>query len=220
MKANVIREKRKTISLTIKNEAIIVRAPIGMSDIAIEKFVQSKARWIDKQITRQRQTRELYQPYLSFQSFAFMGNALTLKMVESGRIHIEDDRFLCIPKKYAPPAGKHYIANWYRRTAKPILEERLIGIAQELGISFRSFALTNAKGKWGSCSGNNDIRLNWRLIYFDIAIIDYVIIHELCHTEFHNHAKEFWNLVARYYPEYKQAKHILQKKTIFMELYE
>ena len=92
--------------------------------------------------------------------------------------------------------------------AKNYLPDRLIFLARKYGFSFNKIALRNQKTRFGSCSYRNNINLNINLMNYDFDVIDYVLIHELCHTKIKNHSKEFWLEVEKYCPEYK----ILRKK--------
>ena len=71
---------------------------------------------------------------------------------------------------------------------------------------FSEIKIANSKTKWGSCSSKLVLRFNWRLIFAPLEILNYVIIHEMCHLVEMNHSKSFWNLVAKFYPEYKSAR--------------
>ena len=90
-------------------------------------------------------------------------------------------------------------------------EERINIYCKKNQFVFRKIALSNAKTKWGTCNSKNDIRLNWRLIQAPLNIIDYVICHELCHLKYMNHSKEYWNLVGKVFPQYKQAESYLKE---------
>jgi len=66
------------------------------------------------------------------------------------------------------------------------------------------------KNKWGTCTGKNNISLNWRLVFAKTSIIDYVVIHELCHLKHKNHSKKFWREVEKILPNYKDSKNWLR----------
>lgn len=218
MEFKLARSKRKTISITVVNGTVTVRAPLRLSGEAIDAFVRSKEAWIREKCAAQQARADMWAPYLQYARFLWLGETLLPLTDETARIYIADGK-LHLPERCADAVGRKYIANWYKRQAQKILAERLVGIAQEYGFTVRSFRLTNARRKWGSCSGDNEIRLNWRLLFLDMSAIDYVIIHELCHTRFHDHSRRFWEEVGRYCPDYKQKKKDLQQRSVFMELF-
>lgn len=215
----LIRVQRKTISLIIQHGSVIVRAPLQMSKETIDAFVLSKEAWIKEKLNLQHIRSERYRSVLNYQAFPYLGRILTPCHTDAKKIYTDGQR-LFLPEKYDFSAkALNGIAKWYKREALKILSERLNGIAAELDFHYVDFKLTNARAKWGSCSAQNEIRLNWRLIMMDIRLIDYVIIHELCHTKQHNHSKTFWHLVSGYMPEYKEIKKALKDASVLTELF-
>jgi hypothetical protein len=93
-----------------------------------------------------------------------------------------------------------------RKEAKKILPQRLQEIAQKHGFNYKRLAIRNARTRWGSCSYANNINLNMHLIKLDGNLIDYVILHELCHTIEKNHSARFWALVEKHMPDYKERR--------------
>lgn len=96
-----------------------------------------------------------------------------------------------------------------RRLADTYLKRRTLELAEHTGSKLNAIRVKNHKSKWGSCSSNRNINLNWHLVLFDKAVIDYVIIHELMHLREMNHGPCFWAHVANYCPYYKDAIRIL-----------
>lgn len=90
--------------------------------------------------------------------------------------------------------------------AKNFLPDRLLFLAQKFNFQFRNVSLRNQKTRFGSCSYGNDISLNINLMKYDFDIIDYVLIHELCHTKVKNHSEKFWQEVEKYCPNYKELR--------------
>ncbi len=89
---------------------------------------------------------------------------------------------------------------------KKIIEKNANELIKETGLKPNKITIKQIKYAWGSCSSKKNITLNLELIKYSQQAIRYVILHELCHLKYMNHSKDFWNLVEKYMPDYKQIK--------------
>ncbi len=92
------------------------------------------------------------------------------------------------------------------KRAQEYLPRRAWELSRETGLVPAGVKVTGAKTRWGSCSGKNSVCLSWRLMEKPPEVIDYVIIHELCHTVHHDHSRKFWALVASFLPDYRKLR--------------
>ena len=90
---------------------------------------------------------------------------------------------------------------WYKKVAKKVLGDRLAYVESRLKLKSKSMRITDSKGKWGSCNSFGTIVFNWRVVMLPPDLIDYVIVHELCHLVEMNHSKKFWAIVERFLPK-------------------
>ena len=98
---------------------------------------------------------------------------------------------------------------FYTRKSRKLIEKRLRLYQPSFKVKYKSFSKENHPNKWGSCSSNRHLTFHWRLILFPLNVIDYVVIHELCHLIHMNHDRSFWRLVGKICPKYKEAMAIL-----------
>lgn len=225
LKYTLLRAKRRTVAVCIKDGEVIVKAPLKTPLAVVEDFLSQKAAWIAKKTALSRARSEKYADVFACKAFLFLGKALPFAFAARKTPAIKEG-VLYLPEECAengiPLRSDELVLGLrriYKRAAASLLQERLQMISRTIGLSYSAFALSDAKTKWGSCDGKNAIRLNWRLILLDTALIDYVIVHELAHTVEHNHSKAFWAVVGKYFPKYKEAVRWLKECGILCELY-
>lgn len=196
----LIRSKRRTISLMVKDDGgLLVRAPHRTRIEYVEKFVQEKQSWIKKQ-------RILMQDFLQRRK---------------SHKFITDEGILYLGKRRRPRGldlGRYEaIKSWYKEQAFDFLQERLDFYSKELNLKYGVLKITNAKRRWGSCSGLNNMNFTWRLMMAPKKVIDYVAVHELAHIKHKNHSPRFWNLVAEMMPKYKKYDDWLEENRFLLE---
>ena len=91
----------------------------------------------------------------------------------------------------------------YREAARIQLEHRVAYYHAITGGHYTSITVRDQKSRWGSCSSRGTLSFNYRLFFAPPVILDYVVVHELCHLTHMNHSKDFWNMVGRVMPDYK-----------------
>ena len=103
------------------------------------------------------------------------------------------------------------IGKWLKLKANEVLPPRLSNLAEQHGFHYNRVTIRGQKTRWGSCSSQKNINLNYKLLFLDQSIVDYVLIHELCHTIEMNHSKRFWSLVADCDESYQQHDRLLNQ---------
>jgi hypothetical protein len=103
------------------------------------------------------------------------------------------------------------VETWYREQARVLIGQRVAAIARDAGFSYTRVRISSARGRWGSCGYRNSLNFTWRLVMAPDTVIDYVVVHELCHTVEKNHSVRFWARVRALAPDYKQSKAWLRK---------
>ncbi len=104
------------------------------------------------------------------------------------------------PKRLAPiPKGK-------RESARKLVHMKLEYFNQFYNFSYKKVFIKNQKTRWGSCSSNNNLNFNYRIVDLAPELQDYLIVHELCHLQEFNHGKAFWDLVATQIPNYETLR--------------
>ncbi|MCF7820536.1 MAG: M48 family metallopeptidase [Candidatus Pacebacteria bacterium] len=130
------------------------------------------------------------------------------KFVSSAILNI-DPKVLARQKKL-PEQRQNYLQ--LKEKARKLILSRLEIYSQKLGLEYRQVSIRNQKTRWGSCSKEGNLNFNYRLYNLPPRLLDYVIVHELCHLKEFNHSKKFWQLVASIFSDYKQLKKDLKEK--------
>lgn len=116
-------------------------------------------------------------------------------------------------KQVAPPISTAVRRQEYRarkESAAALVAERLAVLAPRYGFTYRRVVIRNQKTRWGSCSRRGTLSFNYRILDLSPALVDYLIVHELCHLQEMNHSPRFWALVAREVPDYRAARQALR----------
>ena len=206
----IIRSDRKTLSLEInKDGELVVRAPKKVSNNYIMNFVKSKTDWIkDKQKIFKNKKPEM--KFENLNSIMVLGKEYKLVYEDIGKelIRLEDERIIINLNK--KDRADEIFTLWLKKNAKVLLIGRTKYLAQKNNFKISTVRISNAKGRWGSCSSKKSINLSWRLMMAPPSVADYVIIHELAHTREMNHSKSFWKVVRDILPDYKEQKNWLK----------
>jgi predicted metal-dependent hydrolase len=199
----IIRSRRRSISLQISHTGeLIVKAPYLVPAFVVRQFVSNKSDWIEKQLKLVTTFHTVKRGEIAEgDEYPFLGETYVLHTGSYTQIHIAGT--LNIPA-FLMFRVKKELADWYIKQAKKILTERVAYHAKIMKTSFTHITFSDTTSKWGSCSHDNALQFNWRLIMAPLLIIDYVVIHELAHTKEKNHGPKFWKLVSEYKPAYKQ----------------
>lgn len=214
------RSKRRSIGFLIADEGLRITAPRWVTLTDIEQAIHEKQNWI---IAKLREKRELSSKRLQAKMhwedgarLPYLGHHLTLRIAPAASVAVKLDAeqetlTISLPHGYSEQQLKDRVQSWLQLEAKRIFNQRMPIFAQRLGVTYHSMSLSSAGTRWGSCTTQGKIRLNWRLIHFSPDIIDYVVAHELSHLREMNHSADFWATVESIYPEYEHAKQKLRQ---------
>jgi len=216
------RPRRKTVSIVIRSDnRIEVLAPEHLSAKRIAGFVQDKSGWIHKKLHFNREVRTTFVPkiFMQGESFHLLGKPYTLQLQQGKRaIQLCGSELLVSHPCPDPGSTGRQITHWYRQQAETHFQQRCKVFAEKIGKQPLSVGIKSYKSRWGSCHHDGRIYFNWRLIMAPDWIIDYVVVHELCHLHHPNHSREFWALVQSFFPACREAKSWLKINGLTLSL--
>ncbi|KMY86007.1 putative metal-dependent hydrolase [Candidatus Paraburkholderia calva] len=211
------RSSRRTIGFCIDGTGLSITAPRWVTIADIESAIGDKQNWIFRKLTEwQTRVEQRALPRIEWKEgaeFPYLGKTIRVSLSGANALSFDKQtNVLSLPLPALADAQqiKDRVQGWLQSEAKRIFGLRLAVYADKLGVEFRAYALSSAATRWGSCSSNGKIRLNWRLIHFTMSIIDYVVAHELAHLREMNHSPRFWQTVESIFPEFREARHTLK----------
>ena len=210
----IIRSKRKTIALIVEpNGDLIIRAPKRATKREINALVKKYAVWIEKKQAQFLVEAESFSPrkFVEGEAFFFLGKSYPLQITGAKKttVRLWGEYFQLA--KFAQADSERYFEQWYKKESRKVFTERVEFYATKYGFNYAKLKLSAARTRWGSCSSSGNINLTWRLVMMPQEIIDYVVVHELCHLREQNHSKAFWAQVEAILPDYKKRRKWLKE---------
>jgi len=216
----IIRSKRKTIALQITDDAtLIVRAPFGVSEETIKRVVAKHIKWIEKKKKEILIRDPKFKPkeFVNGEGFLYLGRYYKLTIVKKQEQPLIFNNGFFLLRDYQSVAKQLFI-DWYKERAYEKISQRVEWYAKKRGFVFNKVNITNANRRWGSCSPKGNLNFSWRLIMAPLSVIDYVVVHELCHLEERNHSRMFWIKVKMLMPNYESLKEWLRTYDYLLRL--
>lgn len=212
------RSSRRTIGFMIDESGLAVTAPRWVTLADVEAAIVEKKRWIFTKIAefRERASRRVIPKvqWADGASLPYLGHTLTIRLGGRPGASLYDIHthtlWLDLPPQAAPEQMRDRVQGWLQQEARKLFQTRLEVYGERLGVRHSALSLSSAQTRWGSCSADGRIRLNWRLIHFPLGVIDYVVAHELAHLKEMNHGPRFWEAVASIFPEFETARDTLK----------
>ncbi len=217
------RSARRSIGFMIDDDGLRVTAPRRCTQLDIDNAIRAKQRWILTKLLERGERRAQRQEVAPVDwkdgaRLPYLGGEITLRLEEAARSHCQFDAasgelWIGVVPGLSEWQLKERVKLWFQAEAKRLFKERLDFFAPQLNVRYAAFALSSAGTRWGSCTIEGNIRLNWRLVHYPASLVDYVVVHELAHLREMNHSPAFWATVGEVYPDYDGARLALKKRS-------
>ncbi|MEA4962915.1 M48 family metallopeptidase [Lutispora sp.] len=207
-------KKRKTLGIRIAPPGVInIKAPVGVGEDRVLEIVKSKAKWIVQKLSeiKHLEGQKRNRQYVDGESFLYAGADYLLQIIydEAYRKPVAklENCSLCV---YTGAKGEELIksalTDWYKDKAKEKICERIEYYQPFFKITPAQIKVKEQKKRWGSCTSKRVLLFNWRIIMAPLNVMDYIIVHEMCHLIHMDHSKNFWSLVKSILPDYEERK--------------
>jgi predicted metal-dependent hydrolase len=210
------RARRRTIGFQIDDQGLTVSAPRWVSLRAIEEAILEKERWIRSKLAQWQDWRARHGAqrlrWVDGAVVPYLGTELALRLrgnsprTTPACVRTANELQVALPAGATEAEVRNVVQDWFRHEATRILGERVHLLAVRGQVRPFTWRLSSARTQWGSCNEDGRIRLNWRLLFFPVAVIDYVVAHELAHLTELNHGPDFWREVERLLPDFQAAR--------------
>ncbi len=209
--------RAKRLHMLVRQHLFEVVAPHRVSNAQVLAFVWQHRSWMVKQWRRKgRHTSTLQsvwpENFFAGETILYRGERLMLnvKYGAQSSVQLQAQRLTVtlswqsISAHQIAASIKAQVIAWYQQEAKQLIQASLEEYCPRLGRHPRGFSLKQQKTRWGSCGIQENIHINWLLVLAPPGVLEYVVVHELCHLFHRNHGKRFWAKVAQFYPQYEQ----------------
>lgn len=214
--AEVIRtSRRKSADIRVEEGAVSIVVPTTTSIEKIDQLLLAKRMWIKEKMALQRQMAPVSsKQFVSGEAFPYLGRNYRLKIVHGpfAPVRLLQGRLVVqMPEVGQQPYMiRNAIVRWYKRQAAQKTREKVKRYAPVVGVEPAGVNIKTFKSRWGSCTAKGELEFNWLIMLAPNRMVDYVVIHELCHLIHHDHSPEFWREVARVMPDFQVCREWLR----------
>ena len=206
-------------------DKIEVVAPLRVSTSKIHAFVKSQQQWVINatekvELKKQNINKLAPEKYLDGVAVPFLGKQIRIRLkshaLKKVKIELNEDYFnIYLPARYEGENNSELIRltliNWMKKQALEMANSYIALHTHKYNLTPRYIKIKTQKSRWGSCGIHNDINLNWLLIIAPPEVMEYVVVHELCHIKERNHSAKFWQLVDIHLPGYQKQRNWLKQ---------
>lgn len=207
---NIIKSNIKNVYIHIKDNKVIVKAPKKLSNNKILEIVNSKKDWIYEKIDNLKGSIINDGSKIYILGKQYILNIYFMKDTEE-KIQISEGNLIVIlsenrKNKNNTEIINELISNLYKKIAEKEVSMAMALVTRVVGIKPNKYRIKKLKTAWGTCTSNKNITINSELMKYDREVIQYVVLHEICHLRYMNHSNDFWNMVEKYMSNYKDVR--------------
>ncbi len=216
------KRRKKTLTISVSPESgVCVSVPQRTSLAEVETLVIRKSKWILKQLEKNNSVLAKPAPrqFTSGEEFLYLGRTYILTVQEEkgakSSVSIRQGKLLAKVRSGLASENRarrlfSAVKSWYMQQAINWLSERVAHFAPKVGMEPSQVSVRSFRARWGSCDQNQHLKFSWRIIMAPPHIVDYVVVHEMCHLRELNHSKRFWALVGAIVPDFRECREWLR----------
>lgn len=217
---------RQTTDIVIERDGLItVRPPLRLTPEQVDETVLAKRMWIYRNLAEWRDLNatQVVREWVNGESFLYLGSNYRLLLVneQDELLKLKDGRF-CLLRSVIESGGTvaahQAFEAFYRQKGLGRLTQRVTHFASKVGVSPGTIFIKDIGYRWASCLTSSDLHFHWKCLMAPPTIIDYIVVHELCHLHHRDHSDAFWNEVDKVLPDYRERKEWLRVRGAELDL--
>lgn len=225
IEGEIIYLQKKNISIEITSRGtFIVRSSKRFKKERILELLEGKKDWILEKILyiREKNNLVITREFKSEEIFYYLADKYVLEVICDKKLKsyldFDNRKIVVGVETYDRELIKKQIELLYKKEAKIYISSRVEYYKEILGVQYKSITIKSAKRRWGSCTYDDKLLFNWKIMMANRDIVDYLVVHEMSHIIFKNHSKDFWNKVREILPDYKERRQWLKENGFKLEL--
>ena len=221
---SIERRRRRTVGVVVRRDGRVeVHAPVATPFVEVRRIVDEFRPWIERkrEEVKSRLKKKRQRSFDDGDTVPYQGGTLTLSVAECERPAMEpvtrDGESLTVRVQAGlTPVSRsavvrYAVLQWLLGEAREVLHEHHVSASKKVGRSARRVVVKDMASRWGSCGPDRRMSLNWRLVLAPPSVIEYVLVHELCHIEHPNHSRAFWKLVGQHCETWRVSRKWLRR---------
>ena len=210
-------ERSTTDSVIERNGKITVRAPVELKPEQVDAVVHSKRMWIYRNLAEWKDLNAsaVIREWVNGETFLYLGRSYRLSLVsdQAAALTLKDGRF-CLQRQLIETGGaaaaRSAFEAYYTEKGHQRLTDRVKYYAARVGVQPGEIRVKDMGYRWASCGKGGSLNFHWKCMMAPARIIDYIVVHELCHNHHRNHSDAFWNEVDKVLPDWRERKEWLR----------
>ena len=190
------------ISLNSKGEVVVTK-PWFVPQLFADRFVAENEAWVLDKLKKLVKSAPKDTMWYQGNEYRFV--------FQQGKFSVRIEKQHMIVSAYSPSSAKRSLKTWLQDQAKQMILSSVKQFSIKMGVSYNGIRIKDQSSRWGSCSSQNNLNFNWRLIMAPPQTLSYVVIHELAHLKHMDHSRDFWRMVEQFDPDYRENRRWLKR---------
>ncbi len=217
---------RQTTDIVIERDGVVrVRPPTRMTPEQVDETVFSKRMWIYRNLAEWHDLNatRVVREWVNGESFFYLGSSYRLSLVDKQdeALKLKDGRFQllrAVMERDGREVAQQVFKQFYIDKALPRIQQRVTHFAARVGVNAGEVQVKDLGYRWANCLPHGQLHFHWKCLMAPLTVIDYIVVHELCHMRHRDHSDAFWNEVDKVLPQYRERKEWLRQRGAHLDL--